>query len=356
MENKRKKWLWGGGVLLLLALAIPKVLSLSKSPGRSAGGGGGGSELSVRTVVVFPRRLEETVRAIGTLSANEEVEIRSERSGKIQKIYFREGGAVKSGDLLVKIDDAELSAQLARAEQRRKLAEQLEERQKVLLEKGGVSREEYDRILTELNTLKAEEQLIRVQVEKTAIKAPFDGTIGLRYGSEGSFVTADDRLATLQDLGSLKIDFSIPEKYARQVNPGDKIVFTVAGAERKFSGTDFAVEPKVDPATRTLPVRAKASNVNRALVPGGFANVELVLRQEKALLVPAGAVIPDIKGHKVFLYRGGKAEFRDVEVGVRTSNQVEIAAGLSPGDTVITTGLLQLRPGAAVRLNTEVAN
>ncbi|HLG94370.1 MAG TPA: efflux RND transporter periplasmic adaptor subunit [candidate division Zixibacteria bacterium] len=356
MENKRKKWLWGGGVLLLLALAIPKVLSLQKSPGRTSGGGGGGGELFVQTLVVSPQRLEETVRAIGTLSANEEVEIRSERSGKIRKIYFREGSAVKAGDILVKIDDSELAAQLARAEQKRKLAEQLEERQKALLEKGGVSREEYDRILTELNTLKAEEQLIRVQVEKTEIKAPFDGTIGLRYGSEGSFVTSSDRLATLQDLGSLKIDFSIPEKYARQVKPGDKVVFTVTGTERKFGGSVFAVEPKVDPATRTLPVRAVASNLNRALVPGGFANVELVLRQEKALLLPAGAVIPDIKGHKVFLYQGGKAVSRDVEVGMRTSDQVEIASGLSLGDTVITTGLLQLRPGAAVRLSGEGAN
>ncbi len=341
--------------MLLLALGISKVLSLQKSPARNPAGGAGG-ELSVRTVVVSPQRLEETVRAIGNLSANEEVEIRSERSGKIRKIHFREGSAVKNGQVLVKIDDAELSAQLARAEQRRKLAEQLEGRQKTLLEKGGVSREEYDRILTELNTLKAEEQLIRVQVEKTEIKAPFDGTIGLRYASEGSFVTADDRLATLQDLGSLKIDFSIPEKYARQVRPGDKIVFTVAGSERKFSGTVFAVEPKVDPATRTLPVRAVASNLNRALVPGGFANVELALRQERALLLPAGAVIPDIKGHKVFLYQGGKAVSRDVAVGLRTSEKVEISSGLSPGDTVITTGLLQLRPGAAVRLSGEAAN
>ncbi|HXF48895.1 MAG TPA: efflux RND transporter periplasmic adaptor subunit [Verrucomicrobiae bacterium] len=355
MTNKQKKWLWGGAVLLLLALAIPKVLSLSKSSGRTGGGGGGG-ELSVRSVVVSPRPLEEVVRSIGTLSANEEVELRSERSGKIQKIYFREGGAVKAGDLLVKIDDSELSAQLARAEQRRKLAEQLEERQKVLLEKGGVSREEYDRILTELNTLKAEEQLIRVQVEKTEIKAPFDGIIGLRYASEGSYVTSSDRLATLQDLGSLKIDFSIPEKYARQVKPGDKILFTIAGAERQFAGTVFAVEPKVDPATRTLPVRARASNVNRALMPGGFANVELVLRQERAIMVPAGAVIPDIKGHKVFLYKGGKAEAREVQVGLRTADEVEIAAGISPGDTVLTSGLLQLRPGAAVRLSGEAAN
>lgn len=341
--------------MLLLALAIPKVLSLQKSPSRSSGAGGG-AELSVRTVIVLPQRLEETVRAVGTLSANEEVEIRSERSGKIQKIHFREGGAVQAGDVLVKIDDSELSAQLSRAEQRRKLAEQLEGRQKTLLEKGGVSREEYDRILTELNTLKAEEQLIRVQVEKTEIKAPFDGTIGLRYASEGSFVTSSDRLATLQDLGFLKVDFSIPEKYARQVKPGDKVVFTVTGTERKFSGTVFAVEPKVDPATRTLPVRAVASNLNRALVPGGFAGVELVLRQEKALLLPAGAVIPDIKGHKVFLYQGGKAVSRDVAVGLRTSEKVEISSGLSPGDTVITTGLLQLRPGSSVRLQSEVAN
>jgi len=293
---------------------------------------------------------------VGTLSANEEVEIRSERSGKIQKIYFREGSAVKAGEILVKIDDSELAAQLARAEQRRKLAEQLEERQRALLEKGGVSREEYDRILSELNTLKAEERLIRVQIEKTEIKAPFDGTVGLRYASEGSFVTASDRLATLQDLGSLKIDFSIPEKYARQVGRGEKVVFTVPGSERKFTGTVYAVEPKVDPVTRTLPVRAVSSNTGRALVPGGFASVELVLRQEKALLIPAGAVIPDIKGHKVFLYQGGKAVSRDVELGLRTSEKVEISSGLSPGDTVITTGLLQLRPGASVRLNTGVEN
>lgn len=336
--------------MLFVALAIPKVLSLQKPSGRDPARPGEAA-LPVRGVVVAPQRLEETVRAVGNLSANEEVEIKSERSGKIKKIYFQEGSAVKAGELLVKIDDAELAAQLEQAVEKRKLAEQVEVRQRQLLDKGGVSREDYDRVSTELNTLKADEELIRVQIEKTEIKAPFDGSIGLRYASEGSYVTPTDRLATLQDLQSIKIDFSVPEKYARKVKAGDKISFSVPGSERKFSGRVYAVEPKVDPVTRTLPVRAISSNPGRALMPGGLANVELGLQQERAFLVPADALIPDLKGQKVFLCQNGKAVSRFVEVGLRTPDQVEIVAGLGAGDTLITSGILQLRPGLAVKLS-----
>ncbi|OGV27679.1 MAG: hypothetical protein A3J84_06720 [Ignavibacteria bacterium RIFOXYA2_FULL_37_17] len=273
-------------------------------------------------------------------------------AGKIINIYFKEGSSVKKGDLLVKINDAELQAQLAKAKYNLKLLEDREHRQRVLLEREAISQEDYDVSLNELNVVKADIELVKAQVAKTEIRAPFDGVIGLKNVSEGSFVNTETIIATLQDINPIKIDFSIPEKYSGSVKVGDQIRFKVVGKDETYTGKVYAIEPKIDPQTRTLKLRAVYSNAARSILPGSFADVELILHEiQGALMVPTYSIIPELKGQKVFLYRNGKAFPQNVEIGIRTDTRVQITNGLAENDTLITSGILQIRPNSPVTIS-----
>ena len=285
------------------------------------------------------------------MRANEEVEIVSEISGKISAIHFREGSQVASGQLLLKIDDSELLADRQRALYRVELAERAEARQKQLLDDGVISSETYDVALGELNVLRAELQLMEAQLLKTEIRAPFGGVIGLRWVSPGSYLSSQTRIASLNDLDPVKLDFSVPERYSALMKVGDEISFAVEGFDRSFPGTVYAVEPSVDVTTRSLRVRARCPNSDGALIPGVFANVDLVLRSiSDALTVPSIAVIPELGGKKVFVFEDGVAQPRTVESGIRSESAVQITSGLAEGDIVIISGLLQLQPGFEVEI------
>jgi membrane fusion protein (multidrug efflux system) len=345
---------WGVGVLVALAVvavvAAPKLLEFRSS---SAPAAALPSEkvLRVRSHRVVPVELTERLSTTGTVRANEEVDIVSEISGKISAIHFEEGSRVSAGQLLLKIDDSELLAERQRAVYRVELAERDEARQKQLLEDGVISREAYDVALGELNVLRAELQLIEAQLVKTEIRAPFDGVIGLRWVSPGSYLSSQTRIASLNDLDPVKLDFTVPEKYSALMEVGDEISFAVEGFERSFPGTIYAIEPSIDASTRSLRVRARCPNPDGALVPGAFANVDLVLRSvADALTVPSIAVIPELGGKKVFVYEDGAAQPRTVETGIRSDTAVQITSGLAEGDQVIVSGLLQLQPGLEVEI------
>lgn len=352
MNKVVKRILIGFGIAaVLVALALPKLSAREKAPAGSPARGAGARALSVTTYVVTPEVLRDRIVTTGSLRANEEVELRSEASGKILKIFFEEGRPVREGQLLVKINDAELQAQRRQTEYRLKLAEDREARQRTLLEKGGISREEYDATVNEVNVLRAGIELIEAQIDKTELKAPFDGVIGLRYVSEGSYISPSTQIATLQDVSPLKVEFSIPERYAGRVRNGSEITFTVEGRQEAFRGQIYAYEPKIEAGTRTLRLRALSPNPDARLVPGGFANVQLVFDEIRdAVAVPAMAVIPELGGKKVFVYKNGKAEARAVETGIRLEDRVQIVSGLAPQDTVITSGIQSLRPGMPVQI------
>jgi membrane fusion protein (multidrug efflux system) len=349
-QGKRTVILIGAG-LVLIALAIPKIAP-SDGTGASAAGAGEGApsqQMRVRTLLVQPQRLTGNVAAVGSVLSNEEVEVRSQVAGQIQGIFFKEGARVKKGDLLLKMNDDELQAQLLRAESRLAIAQQQVVRHQQLFEKNFVSEEEYNNVLNELNVVRADVQLIRAQIDKTEIRAPFDGTIGLRFVSEGSYISPAAVITTLQDYSRVKIDFTIPERYANEVKVGDRMTFRVQTRAEEFQGSIYSIDARIDQATRTLRVRALAQNPRGAILPGSFANVEVALNERRALTIPTYALIPELKGHRVFVYRSGRAESQSVEIGMRTDQQVEVTAGLQAGDTVITSGILQLRPGMAVR-------
>jgi|SRR5690554_1604262 len=332
-------------IVAVVLLALPKLDSSENQNVQS----NTNAPLPVKAYIIKPQTLANNVLTSGTILANEEVELKSEESGKITNIYFKEGSRVKKGDLLVKINDAELQAQLEKAKYNLKLLEDREYRQRVLLEREAISKEDYEVSLNELNVVKADIELIKAQIEKTEIRAPFDGIIGLRNVSEGSFVNTNTIIATLQNINPVKIDFAIPEKYAGIVKTGDLVRFKIVGRDEIYTAKVYAIEPKIDPLTRTLKLRAVYSNPAGNILPGSFADVELILEKiDNAIMVPTHSIVPELKSQKVFLYKNGQAVSQNVEIGTRTDQRVQIVSGLKENDTLITSGILQIRPGMPV--------
>ncbi|MEO1365667.1 MAG: efflux RND transporter periplasmic adaptor subunit [Acidobacteriota bacterium] len=313
---------------------------------------GAGDGLVVRVYEVEARTFDEAVQITGELRANEEVELRAEEDGRVVGLFFDEGERVSAGELLVKINDADLQAERRRVEVQRQLAAQREERTRKLLAERTISQELYDEANGRLQVLDAELELIAARIDRTEIHAPFAGVVGLRQVSEGSYLTSSRAVATLQSLDPIKIDFAVPEKYAAEVAPGATVELDVAGQTESFTGRVYAVEPRIDAATRTVQVRARAPNPQRRLLPGAFVKVRLVLESlDDAVLVPSIALIPGLEATTVYVAEAGQAQPRQVTVGRRTADRVQILEGIEPGDRVIVSGLQRLRPGLAVRVD-----
>lgn len=352
--KKTTKTILIAAIILVVAfiLIFNKVFSSGENQTASFPPGGAGMEIPVKAHITEFETLSNNVIVTGTILANEEVELRSEVAGKVTDIFFKEGSYVKEGDLLVKINDADLQAQLRKAKSKVDLAKDKEFRQKQLYERNLVSQEEYQNALNELNSSEADYDLIKAQIDKTEIHAPFSGIIGIRSVSVGSYITTSTVIATLQNLNNLKVDFSIPEKYSTLVKTGDRLSFNVSGSDKVYEARVYAIEPKIDPATRTLRIRAICEKNYKDLIPGAFANVELSLKQiEDALMVPSVSIVPELKGQRVYLIKSGVVVPQKVELGMRDDRGVQIINGLSEGDTVITSGLLQIRPGAKVKIS-----
>jgi membrane fusion protein (multidrug efflux system) len=323
----------------------------SKTNDTPPGGSAAAEPMSVNGVVVRPAPLENVVRSSGTVMASESVDLVAESAGRVEKIAFREGGHVRKNQILVKINDDDLQAQLRKTTLQIQLASDQEVRQRQLLEKNAVSREQYDIALNQVNTLKADRDNLVSSIRKREVRAPFDGVAGLRYVSEGGYVTQSTRIASLQKLNPLKVDFAIPEKYAGQVSVGDLVEFGSDETKLRFTGKLYAIEPKIDPAMGTLQLRAMCDNRAEKIFPGAFVRIDLRLREiEDALMVPTQAIIPVFKGQTILLRRNGVVVSVPVRTGIRTATSVQITDGISAGDTVITTGILQLRPGVPVQV------
>lgn len=310
----------------------------------------------VRVETLAPGRLEERLNATGSVLANERVEIVSEIAGKVDAILFKEGAPVSAGTVLVRLDTATLEAERDRARYRHERLQRQEARQRKLVEDGLLSQEEYDFTVGELNVLGAELQLRKALLEKATIRAPFQGIVGLRAVSLGDYVSNDTRVTTLQDIDPVKVEFSVPEAYARELAAGTTIRFRVQGVEEPFEGTIYALDPAIDPQTRSLTLRARAANPDGLLLPGAFTEVELAVRQvDDALSVPSLAVVPELGGKKVYVLEEGRAEPRVVETGIRTETRVQITRGLEPGEQVIVSNIPRLARGVEVEVMEESA-
>jgi membrane fusion protein, multidrug efflux system len=317
----------------------------------------GQQKLNAVGYVIMPTHLSELIRQSGTLKPDEEVDLSFETSGKIIGINFKEGTRVKKGDLLAKINDRPLQAQLEKLQAQVKMAEAKEFRQRSLLDKDAISQESYDQVQTDVQSLKADINLILARISETELRAPFDGIIGLRNLSEGSFVTSSTKIVRLTKISPLKMEFAISQKYASEIKIGYPIVFTIEGFSKTFDATVYAIEPKIDIETRTIVLRAMYQNKNEELKPGVYASITLELSNiDDAIAIPTEALIPEMEGEKVFTYKKGRAQSVKVSTGLRTESKIQITSGLKFGDTIITTGIMQLRQNLPVVLDTVIVN
>lgn len=317
----------------------------------------GQQKLNAMGYVIMPTHLSELINQSGTLKPDEEVDLSFETSGKIVQINFTEGTRVKKGDLLAKINDMPLQAQLEKLQAQLKMAEAKEFRQRSLLNKDAISQESYDQVQTDVQTIKADINLIKANISQTELRAPFDGTIGLRYVSEGSFTTMSTKIAKLIKISPIKIEFSISEKYASEIKIGYPITFKIVGNDQVFTASVYAIDPKIDLDTRTVLLRALYQNKNEELRPGTFTEVALELSKiDNAIAIPTEALIPQMDGETVFIYKKGKAQTIKVNTGLRTESQIQITNGLKFGDTLITSGIMQLRQNLPVVLDTVILN
>lgn len=354
----KTKYIVYTALVILLGSMIIYRFNKSKAEGEkaaaSAGGTGKGGAMpptKVDGIVVIGESFANSLSVSGSIEANEQVQIRSENSGLVTGIYFKEGTNVSKGQLLLKINDQELQAQLAQALTKQKLASETEYRAGALLKKEAISSEEYDVALADLRSLQSQTQLTRAQLAKNQIRAPFSGKIGLRTVSTGEYLTPITAIANLVSSNPVKITFSVPEKYAGQIKLNTEINFTVAGSTKKYTAKVYAIEPSIDLTTRTLQLKAKASNPSGELLPGSFAKIDLPLSNvNNAILIPTEAVIPVLKGKKVFITEQGMAKEVMIETGTRTDKSVLITSGLNVGDTVLTTGMMSLKAETPVKV------
>jgi len=340
-------------LVVIFLIALPKLglFKTKEAPGLGNVAAGAKPKLLVEALIVKESKLDNKLIITGSVLPNESLELKSESSGKVVAILFQEGKPVTKGSLLLEINNDDIKAQLQKQRYNQKLNQDNEFRQRKLLEKDAISREEYDNALNRLNTTVADVRILEAQLEKTRIKAPFDGVIGLRYVSMGAYISPTTIVATLYNISPAKIEFSIPARYSAQVKPGEKIYCRVENDLTVYQGEVYAIEPRIDQETRTLKIRAQADNKSGNLLPGQFVKVELILESlPDALLVPTEAVIPDQGGKKVFIFSAGKAKEMKIETGIRTENSLEVLSGLSAGDTLITTGILQLRQGIDIQI------
>lgn len=338
-------------VIALLGLVGYRIISNRSADEKNNKKGDKKPPISVNGMVVFEEDYANGLSLSGSIEANENVEIRSEVSGLVEKIYFTEGQTVSKGQVLVKVNDIELRAQLLQAKTKQNLAAENERRAKLLLQKEAISQEEYEIASAEYRSLMAQTQLIQAQLSKTSIKAPFSGKIGLRNISPGTYVTPTLLITNLVNISKLKITFSIPEKYASQIQNNAIITFKVAGYTDQFTAKIYAIEPSIDSATRTLQVKALTDNANQKLYPGTYANVELPMNVVKnAILIPSEAVIPVQNGKKVFVSKNNLATEVLITTDTRTEKSVLVLDGLKKGDTLITTGIMSLKAEDKVKV------
>ena len=351
MKKSSKTLVWVIlGLLLASFILYPKVSKMWKN-NEGEGGNKGSMITNAEAVVIKPMYLAESVKVTGTLAADEEVDLAFETSGRLTDIYFKEGAAVKKGDLLAKLNDRDLQVQLSKLQIQQKLIEEKEFSQRTLLEKEAVSREAYDQILTELKSNEAEIEIINTRIAYTEIHAPFEGVIGLRYVSPGAYVTPAVKVASLTKLSPLKVDFSIPEKYSGIVRVGNNLDFLVEGHNKKYQAKVYAIEPTIDIQTRNILLRASYNNSDRSLLPGRFVSIELVTKDiNNALCVPTQSIIPEAGKEKVYVVKNGLVKQNFVQTGIRTDKLIEILSGIASSDTVLTTGLLQVKTEMPVNL------
>lgn len=308
--------------------------------------------LGVEAFLVQPTVLNSSIDVAGTLLPFEETEIHPEVSGKIVMLSIKEGAVVKKGTLLARLFDGDLQAQLQKLRVQSAIAKKTQERQDELLKIGGISQQDYDLSVLNVSTLQADMQVLNASINKTIIRAPFDGKIGFKNVSIGAYVTPVDIITSIRQISKLKLEFSVPEKYTSKIKAGNVINFTTESSDKTYNAKIVATESGITEENRSLKVHAIVANTDKNITSGSFAKVNFDMGDNNdAIMIPTQAIIPEARDKKVIVYNGGSADFKIVKTGERDSAKVEILEGLKIGDTVITTGLLNIKPGSKITIS-----
>lgn len=307
-----------------------------------------------QVVAVEARRqaVTESLSLVGTLVANEMIEIKSEIEGVIQEVGFEEGATVEEGRLLFKLDESKLATAAAAAEANFKLGKANFDRAQQLFKDSTISQQEYDQLAARFETAQSTLALRQRELKDARIFAPFTGVMGARYVSPGQVIKKDTLLGTLVDINPVKAEINVPERFANQLKVGQKIELAVASSGTRFSGEVYFISPQVDAATRTALVRARLPNPRHELKPGMFANLDLALQlRDAAVVVPEAALMMNADRASVYVVdKEQAAQLRMVKIGLRQSGFVEITSGVEAAELVIAEGIQKIRPGAKVKL------
>lgn len=338
----------------LPAIAIP-VLILSivscKSEAKDKTASKDKPPVSVEVMIAGESNFTSDIEVNGTVLSEEMVELRPEAGGRLTYLNIPDGASVMAGTVLAKVNDADLQAQLQQQEVQLKLAEKTEQRLKKLLEVNGVDQASYDAALSQVNLFNANINVLKAQIDKTVLRAPFSGKLGLRLVSEGAYVTTTTVIGTLLQTDRIKIDFSVPESYSALIKPGRSVNVISNQTKEVLTATITAIEPLISTTTRNIKVRARLTKGN--ISPGAF--VKVLLNQDiKGIVVPTNAIIPDALSNQLVLVKNGKAVFQNVETGLRNKDVVEITNGVTAGDTIVVSGVLFVRPKADVKIKKVV--
>jgi len=342
-------------ITLIAVAAIVLAVSCKEKKTESASAQAGQKQqgpMMVIGYIVKSGSVSEPIQLPGSLLPMEETEIHTEVSGRVVGLYINEGASVNKGSLLVKLFDGDLQAQLKKLEVQLQIAQKTEERNNELLKLNGISQQDYDLSFLQVSNINADIELMKTSIAKTEIRSPFSGKVGFRNISTGAYVTPATIITSIRQVNLLKLQFSVPEKYSSKIKMGQMIAFSTEGGNKKFLAKVYATESIVSETTRGMNVRCFVQQGDASLVAGAFAKVDMdFARNDNAILVPSQAVLPQARGKKLILYKDGIAKFVDVQTGIRDSANIEIISGVTPGDTIVTTGLLGLRPDAKIKLS-----
>lgn len=301
----------------------------------------------VEVIIAGDQDITSNLEVNGSVSSNEMVELRPEVSGRLVYLNLPDGASVKEGTILARVNDADLQAQLEQQKTQLELATKTLKRLSDLLKVNGVNQADYDAALSQVNTIQANMKVLNAQIDKTVIKAPFSGELGIRVVSKGAYVTPQTLLGSLHQTDKVKIDFTVPETYAAIIDKGNKVKIMSEGFADGLDATITAIEPQINTVSRNIKVRAMLSE--GVIHPGAFVKV-LIGQNRKGILAPSNAIIPDALSNQVVVVRNGKALFVNVETGMRNANMVELTSGINPGDSIIISGMLFVRPNALVKV------
>jgi len=348
--KKYRGFIWV--LLIVIALVIIKIFVFknSSSSPASAGTNQPAPAPSVSAMVIRQQPMSNIALVSGSLLSNESVSLQPQVSGMITGLYFKEGEFIKQGTLMVKINDADLQAQLQKEQATLDINKNNLAREEKLYKLNAVNEDDYNAALLSVKSAQADIASTQAQIEYTEIRAPFDGQVGVRNVSPGAFISPTTVIATFYQSNPIKVEFDLPEKYSSQISVGANINFTIQGNTKKYSAKVYVINPGIREQTRTITVRALCAN-DGSLRDGSFANITVDLGSvQNALLIPTQALIPVLTGQQVFLAHRDSAFSQPVQTGLRNDTSIEITEGLKPGDTVITTGILFLHNKMKIHL------